>query len=203
MESFYLYIMIQNPLITYIESYIELSDHEEQLITEAYQPLHLEKREVLYEQGKVCTIEAYVLQGTLRVYNIDEKGMEHVLNFALPGWWVGDLGSFYQGTPAFTNVQALEDSELLVIHPEEKEALFRQIPALERMFREVIQKHLISFQKRFLCTVSATAEERYKHLMEQVPNLEQLVPQHQIASYLGILPESLSRLKKQMIESEK
>lgn len=192
-----------NPLIRYIEEYISVSDEEKKIILEAYRPMSLNKKEMLFKQGERCENEAFVISGTLRVFYVDQKGNEHVLNFALPGWWVGDLASFYQGTPAFLNVQALEPSELLVIHPEQKEQLFKQVPSLERMFRIVIQKHLSSLQNRFLSTISETAEQRYRNLLERIPSIEQLVPQHQIASYLGILPESLSRLKKQMIESEK
>lgn len=192
--------MYSSPLIDYIEEYVSLTDEEKRIITEAYRPMHLNKKEMLFEQGTRCENEAFVLSGTLRVFYLDQKGHEHVLNFALPGWWVGDLASFYQGTPAFLNVQALEPSELLVIHPEEKEKLFQQIPKLERMFRIVIQKHLSSLQNRFLVTISETADQRYRNLLKRIPNIEQLVPQHQIASYLGILPESLSRLKRQMLE---
>lgn len=195
--------MQENPLIEYIDNYISLSEEDKKLIVEAYRPMHIEKKEILFRQGERCEMEAFVLKGTLRVFYLDRKGSEHVLNFALPGWWVGDLASFYQGTPAFQTVQALEPSDLLVIHPEEKEELLQKIPSLERMFRIVIQKNLSSLQSRFLCTVSEPADQRYIHLLENIPNIEQLVPQHQIASYLGILPESLSRLKKQLIEAKK
>lgn len=195
--------MEKNPIVNYFEAYVTLSNEEKEWIRTAYRPMHLAKKELLFQQGEICKLEAFVLSGTLRVYHVDARGLEHVLNFALPKWWVGDINSFYNGTPAFQNVQALEDSELLVIDPERKEELFRKIPKLERVFRIVIQKHLASWQNRFLATVSEKAKQRYKNLVERIPMIEQLVPQHQIASYLGILPESLSRLKKRMIESKK
>lgn len=194
--------MEQQALIKYFETYIPLSNDEIKLIKSSYSPKLLRKKEILFEQGKRCTIEAFVLSGTLRAYYMDNKGHEHVLNFALPGWWVGDIASFNQGTDAFLSVQALEDSELLVIDPETKEELLRKVPALERVFRIVIQNHLASLQKRFLVSHSETADHRYINLISKIPKIEQLVPQYQIASYLGILPESLSRLKKKMIEGK-
>jgi len=121
-----------------------------------------------------------------------------VLYFAFKEWWLGDLASFYQRSPSQLNVQALEDTELLVVNYEAKEELFRKIPALERLFRIIIQKHLTALQSRFLSTISESAEERYHKLLERSPQIELLVPQHQIASYLGILPESLSRMKRLM-----
>ena len=192
-----------HPLIQYIEQYSPLDQAERDLILSSYQSFSLKKKEHLYQQGEICAHEAFVLSGTLRVYTIDKRGGEHVLNFALPTWWVGDIGSFYEKSPAFHSVQALEDSELLVINPEKKEELFREIPKLERVFRIVIQKHLMSTQKRFLTTISENADQRYLNLLAKIPQIEQLVAQHQIASYLGILPESLSRLKKQLIEEKR
>lgn len=189
-------------LIDYFEAMVSLTEEEKSLIIQAYTPKKLQKKEMLFEQGGKCTTEAFVVSGTLRVFYVDDKGAEHVLNFALPGWWVGDLASFYQGTDAFLNVQALEESTLLVIDPDKKEELFRQIPSLERVFRIVIQKHLASIQKRLLVNHSLTADQRYKNLIEKIPLIEQLVPQYQIASYLGILPESLSRLKRKLLEEK-
>lgn len=185
-------------LIEYLEAYIPLTTAEKELIISSYYPLTLKKKEYLFKQGDHCKTEAFVLNGTLRVFNTDNKGSEHVLNFALPGWWVGDLASFYQNKESLVSVQALETTELLVIDPVRKENLFRNIPALERVFRIIVQRHLASLQNRFLVTISETADQRYKHLLSKIPNIEQLVPQHQIASYLGILPESLSRMKKQL-----
>ncbi len=190
---------MQNPhdaLIDYISKRITLSKEDEANIRAAYQPMLLKKKAHLFRQGEPSDVEAFVLSGTLRVYYLDTRGLEHVLNFAFDNWWVGDLSAFYQQSVAELNAQALEDTQLLVINFEAKEALFQQIPALERLFRIVIQKHLTALQSRFLSTVSESAEIRYQKLLQRSPKIEQLVPQYQIASYLGILPESLSRMKR-------
>jgi CRP-like cAMP-binding protein len=116
---------------------------------------------------------------------------------------MGDMASFNSTEPSATSAQALEKSTILTINPIKKEALFAKVPALERFFRLIVQKHLTVLQKRFLLTVSASAAERYQELIRRAPGIEQLVPQHQIASYLGILPESFSRMKKQLHQNQK
>jgi len=142
---------------------------------------------------------SFELSGTFRVFHIDNKSMEHVLYFGFKDWWVGDSASFNNDIPSFLNVQAMEDSWLLQIHWKNKEKLYEEVPKLERLFRIITMRTLTVLQKRFFLTVGASAEDRYLELLERHPGIEQLIPQHQIASYLGILPESLSRMKKLLL----
>jgi CRP-like cAMP-binding protein len=185
-------------LLDYIASRIKLSETEKEAIANAYSLITLKKKAFLFEQGKACSLEAFVVDGTFRIFYIDQKGLEHVLYFAFKDWWAGDIASFNSGEPCSLNAQALEDSTVLAIDLKKKELLLEQVPQLEKLFRIITQKHLTVLQKRFLLTVSSNAAERYQELIQRHPAIEQLVPQHQIASYLGILPESLSRMKKQM-----
>jgi len=187
-------------LTKYIADRIPLTESDKRHINACYSLVDVKKKHYLFEAGKQCTQEGFVVQGSFRVYYVDLKGLEHVLYFAFEDWWVGDMASFYTGEPSGLNAQALEDSKILVIDPGKKEVLFEAVPALERLFRIITQKHLAVLQKRFLLTVSANAAERYQELIKRSPGIEQLVPQHQIASYLGILPESLSRMKKQLLK---
>ena len=190
----------KDQLIEHLSQRIDLTEKEKQTIREAYSLIEIKKKKHLFEQGSTCLLEAFVVKGTFRVYYIDLKGLEHVLYFAFMDWWVGDIASFNSGEPSGLNAQALEDSLLLVIDREKKEKLLKDVPALEKFFRIITQKHLTVLQKRFLLTISASAAERYQELLQRSPGIEQLVPQHQIASYLGILPESLSRMKKQLLK---
>jgi CRP-like cAMP-binding protein len=187
-------------LSNYIANKIIISEEEKRQIEDAYSILEVKKKKYFFEQGSVCQYEGFVLKGTFRIYYVDLKGIEHVLYFAFNNWWVGDIASFNSGEISGLNAQALEDGTLLVIDKKRKEELFQKIPALERLFRIILQNHLTVLQKRFLLTISSSAAERYLELIERSPGIEQLVPQHQIASYLGILPESLSRMKKKMRE---
>ena len=192
----------KNQLVEYIASRIALTDKEREMIANAYSLMSFKKKHFLFEQGKPCAIEAFVVAGTFRIYYVDTKGLEHVLYFAFKDWWAGDIASFNSGEPSGLAAQALEESVALVIDPIKKEQLLKEVPALERLFRIITQKHLTVLQKRFLLTVSANAVERYDELIKRSPGIEGLVPQHQIASYLGILPESLSRMKKQRLKEK-
>ena len=193
-------IAYKKKLTDYIAARVFITDDEKELISNAYTLLPLKKKKYLFEEGAVCEYEAFVILGTLRVYYIDQKGLEHVLYFAFPDWWVGDIASYNSVENSNLNAQAMEDSLLLVIDKKKKEELYLKIPTLERLFRIITQKHLTVLQKRFLITISSNAGERYDELIQRSPGIEQLVPQHQIASYLGILPESLSRMKKQRMK---
>ncbi len=189
-------------LIDYFEKKTTLTEGEKTAIKSSYKIKKIKKKEYLFQQGEICKYEGFVSQGSFRTYYTDDKDLEHVLYFAFENWWVGDIASFNEEEASGQNVQALQDSELLVIDKPAKEKLFKSIPALEKVFRVITQKHLTVLQKRFLMTVSSNAEARFNELIQRCPTIEQMVPQHQIASYLGILPESLSRMKKQIAKRE-
>jgi CRP-like cAMP-binding protein len=186
-------------LIRYFSERTTLTDSAKDLIRKAYRLFHLKKKDFLFKDGDQNLYEGFVVNGTLRIFYSDTKGLEHVLYFAFKDWWVGDIASFDTGNPTDLNAQAMEDSYLLIINKVDREKLFAEVPELERVFRIISQKHLIVLQKRFLKNVSSNAEGRYIELIRRHPGIEQLVPQHQIASYLGILPESLSRMKKNLV----
>ena len=194
MESYY------SDLIRYFSERIILAESDIKLIISAYEFRVLKKKEFLFHQGEVCRYEAFVIKGACKLYYSDLKGADHILYFAFKDWWVGDVASFSTQEPAAMSAQALEETYILTVNAQRKEALFAQVPQLERMFRVITQRTLSVLQKRFFLTMSGGARERYSQLIERYPTIEQLVPQYQIASYLGILPESLSRLKKQLYE---
>lgn len=185
-------------LLNYFEDRIVLSNHDRELISSLYELRKYDKKELIFEQGELCRIESFVVKGSCKVFHIDNKGQEHILYFAFKDWWVGDITSYNSSDSAIMSAQALEETYVLCISPERKEQLFTKIPQLERMFRIITQRTLTVLQKRFLLAMSGSAVDRYLQLIERHPKIEQLVPQYQIASYLGILPESLSRIKKQL-----
>ena len=192
----------QQKLYKYTSSRIPLKEVDFELIKKYYHLRKVNKKDFFLKEGSRNFQQGFVVAGTLRVFYSDAKANEHVLYFAFEDWWVGDLSAFHFEDAATLNVQALEDSYVLEISKEDLEFLFEQIPALERLFRIMAQRTLAVLQKRFLMTVSAHAEERYLQLLQRHPQIEQLVAQHQIASYLGILPESLSRMKKKLLSTK-
>jgi CRP-like cAMP-binding protein len=183
-------------LIQYIKDKISLTPSEEELVRTRFHLQKMKRKEFFLQEGQECLSQGFIIEGTFRVFFIDNKGSEHVLYFGFKDWWVGDIASFHSHEPSKMNIQAMEDSYILSFSQVDLEYLFGHVPAFERMFRIMTQRTLAVLQKRFLLTISANAEERYKELIQRHPGIEQLVPQHQIASYLGILPESLSRMKK-------
>ena len=187
-------------LADYIKSKIEISEDELDKIINSYRLQFFKKKEYFIKEGVECKFQGFVVGGTFRVYYSDDRGLEHVLYFGFKDWWVGDVAAFMNGDSANLNVQAMEDSYVLAIDKDTQEFLFENVPVLNKLFLKITQRTMGVLQKRLLMSFSASAELRYKELLERHPGIEQLVPQHQIASYLGILPESLSRMKKQIIE---
>lgn len=158
----------------------------------------LRKRQYFLQEGNTCQHQAFVTSGLLRSYRIDEKGNEHILQFASEGWWMADLSSFLTNEPSFLNIDVLEDSEVLLISKSSWEDALQQVPALERYFRIILQSHLVATQKRLLQSLSETAEEKYSRFVITYPEALQRVPQHMVAAYLGISRETLSRVRKNM-----
>jgi CRP-like cAMP-binding protein len=190
-------------LSDYLSNHISLSNEQLNEICKLYDLKHYSKKELFFNQGDSASKEAFVLSGSWRIFHRDAKGAEHVIYFAFSNWWMGDMASFANQTAAFFSAEAIENSWVLEIDKERKDKLLHAFPAMERLFRIIIEKHLAVLQKRFLLTISTQASERYLELIQRAPGIEQLVPQHQIASYLGILPESLSRMKKNMMKDAK
>ncbi len=183
-------------LIKNISRHVSLDKEEIILLTTAYKPRHLKKKEFLLHQGEVSRYETFVTKGCLRAFNVNDKGEEYIAQFAVEDWWIGDMYSFLTGTPSTLYIEALEDCELLQIDKQGLEDLYLKLPKMERFFRIIIQNAFIASQKRVLSAMSQTAEERYQEFIRKYPNIEQRVSQYQVAAYLGVTPEFLSRIRK-------
>lgn len=183
-------------LIRHLSRYISLEPQEISLLTDSFKPKQLKKREFLLHQGEVSRFETFVNKGCLRAFYIANKGEEHIVQFAVEDWWIGDMYSFLTGTPAMYTIEALEDCELLQIDKNGLEELYLKLPKMERFFRIIIQNAFVASQKRIISAMSQTADERYLAFIEKYPAIEQRIPQYQVAAYLGITPEFLSRIRK-------
>jgi CRP-like cAMP-binding protein len=181
-----------------ITDIISISEEEFNFCKTLFLPKKLRKKQYLLQEGDVCKYNTFVSKGLLRSYTIDNKGTEHILQFAFEGWWIGDIYSFLTEKPSLFNIEALEACELLLITRPSWELLLNKIPSFERYFRILIQNNLIATQKRLMGTLSESAEEKYTNLINNFPGCLQRVPQHMIASYLGITRETLSRIRSQM-----
>ncbi|MER0438492.1 Crp/Fnr family transcriptional regulator [Emticicia sp. W12TSBA100-4] len=192
---------MQESIQNYISRFVSLTPEELSVVENCMQLREFPRKTMLLNAGDVCNFEAYVLKGCIREYFIDHKGQELTLEFAVEDWWVSDITSFENQTPSIMYIETLEDCELLVLSRASKDELLARVPKLERMFRLMIQRHLSVLQKRLFRTVSYTAMDKFEEFLRRYPSLPQRVPQHYIASYLGITPEFLSKLRKRQMKS--
>ena len=183
-----------------IGRHIQLTPEEISRFTSVLKPRTLRKRQYLLQAGDISRNECFVTKGCLRTYLVDDKGQEHNVQFAIEDWWIGDMYSFLTGHPALYNIEALEDSEMLLIEQKQLEQLYIEIPKFDRFFRILLQNAFVNLQRRISENMSLTAEERYTNFVQRYPKFEQRLSLKQIASYLGITPESLSRIRRQLME---
>jgi len=173
-----------------------LSEDDKHLLMVHFKPKKLRKRQYFLQEGDVCKYIGFIVKGSARTFTVDEKGHEHILKLALENWWLADFESFYLLTPSRFNIEALEDLEVLQSTNAQIEEFLKDIPAFSAMANVISQNYTIANQKRMQAAMSYTAEERYEDLISNYPHFLQRFPQNMIASYLGLSPETLSRLKK-------
>lgn len=189
-----------NQIDASIARFIKLTDPELELFHSLLQYKKVKKKQFLLQEGEVCDFEAYLLKGCIRSYYLDKEGTETILLFAVEDWWVSDLSSFSAQAPSNMFIETVENCELLFINYADKMQLFEQVPKFEKFFRLLVQRSLGVLQQRFYAAVSQTAEERYLAFIEKYPHIVQRVPQHQIARYIGVSPEFLSKIRSHMFK---
>ncbi len=187
---------IDNKLIYYFNKWIKLTTAEEDLILSNFEPAFVKKKKDLLEVGETCTYIYFITKGCMRSYFVDAKGNEHIYQIRMDNNWISDLQSFFSQRPSLYYIEALEDTHLLRISLEKLEELYDKVPKLERYFRILFQKAYINALERLNATMWDTAVDRYNEMLKEHPDMFQRVPLVYIASYLGITPESLSRIRK-------
>jgi len=190
------------PLLNYFDRLILLNKEEKELVTEKFHPRLYRKRQFVLQEGDICTQFNFVVRGCLRMYKIDEQGAIHILQFATENYWIMDLGSFHGEKPSELNMDAIEDTMVLQISRNDLIALYMQAPKFDRIFRVLIENSFVGLQKRLLQNISSTAEERYQSFLDTYPHLVNRLSQTQVASFLGITPEFLSRLRNKLSKSK-
>lgn len=181
-----------------LSRFIQLTEEEKAYFISVLKVKQLKKKQHLVQEGDITRYTYFVNEGCLRSYLIDPRGVEHNIQFAIEDWWTGDMNSFLTQTPARLNIEALEDSSLLCLEKSIQDELFVKVPKFERFFRNLLQGAFVSFQERLLSNLSETAEERYIKFRNKYPVMYTRIPQKHVASFLGITPESLSRVRKQL-----
>ncbi len=185
-------------LLQYIGKYVNLTLEEQKLVVQTFRKKRYLKGQFIVQSGDICRYESYILSGSVKAFFVDPEGNEHVVMLGIEDWWVGDLASFSQTSPADLDIQCLEDTQVAQITEPNLENLFSQIPKMERFFRIIILRHLIFTQKRLIENLSLPAKERYLKFSKRYSSLEQRFPQYLIASYLGMSKEFLSKIRNEM-----
>lgn len=186
--------------LSYLERYVELTDEDKQnLIPFLHSRTYL-KGQYIVQAGDVCRAHTFIQSGLVRTFYMDEGGTEHILMFGIENWWAGDLGSTITGEEADFHVHCIEDTKVVQIRVEDMERLYEEIPAMERMFRLLMQNALVSAQRRIVNTYSHSASERYQQFCKKYPEMVHRLPQYMIASYLGITKEFLSTIRRKLAQ---
>jgi len=190
---------MHDKLTAYIEQYsaLKLTNQEKALIVATFRPKKLRKKQYFLQEGDVCKYAGFIVKGAMRQYSVDEKGAEHIVQLLIENYWANDRESSAMLTASKYNIEACEDTELLILTRAEMLDLIEKIPAMAKMIYLMDERNSIANQRRVNSTISSTAEKRYEEFADNHPQFIQRFPQHTIASFLGITKETLSRIRKQ------
>ncbi|GJM35845.1 MAG: cAMP-binding protein [Saprospiraceae bacterium] len=183
-------------LIQNIKELVPLNKKETLLVKAAFKPVELKKKQFLLRSGEYANHMRFIAGGCLKLFNIDDVGNEHILQFGIQRWWMNDLYAYLTQKPATYFIQAITNSTVLQIHRDRLNELFDQIHMMDRFFRIKTQNGYVALQERTIQAMSQSAEQRYAHFVKRYRAMEQQIPQYMIASYLGITPEHLSTIRK-------
>ena len=184
-------------IIPYINNHNNepLTKEEELLVVSSFHLKKLRKKQYFLQEGEVCKYTSFIIKGAMRMYSVDENGIEHILHLYTENYWATDRESSIMLTPSRYNIDAWEDTELLVISRAEMLELMEKIPALAKMFQKLDERNAIASYRRLNSSIGSNAEERYKEFAENHPQFIQRFPLHIIASYIGITKSTLSRIR--------
>ena len=193
----------QLPLFrNHLEKFIALTDDEFEQFLSFFTFKKLRKNQVLIREGDAVQHTHWVTKGLLISTFTDANGKEHIIQFAPETWWLADGASLMTGKPSLYFVDAVEESVLLLIEPAAHQAIIERVPGYAVAFRTGLQKHNAAKDERIVTALSSSAEERYLEFLERYPSLAQRVPQWMLASYLGVSPETVSRIRKQLSRNQ-
>jgi len=163
----------------------------------------IRKRQYLLQEGDVCHYNCFIVKGCLRMYTVGEDGVEHIVRFAVENWWISDRESYNNGYPSKCNIDALENSDIILIDKPDFLHLLMTIPKLKSFIDNLLARSYDAIQNRIIGAISFSTEEKYQNFIERFPGIVNRVPLHMIASYLGVTRETLSRVRSQSVQKSK
>jgi CRP-like cAMP-binding protein len=185
-----------------ISSYVAFNETELAIFNALLKQKTVVKKHFMLRAGEVCNFEGFVVSGCLRKYYIDENGQEVIIQFAIENSWISDIASFSNQSPSGLFIESLEQCELLVLSHAAKEELLQRVPLFERFYRILVERNIAVLQNRIHYSIAKTAQEKYVDFLANYPSLPQRVPQHYIASYLGMSAEFLSKIRTKMSKNQ-
>ena len=191
--------MTHSSLAQHIAKYISIPENDLNDVLSFFQPIVLKKKQNLFTEGNICHHNYFVATGCLRLFFVNEKGIEQTTQFALENWWLSDYSSLERQMPSTYYLQAVEKSEVLALHFQEQEKMLRTYPQMERYFRLIHQRAHAAAQFRIKNLYSLSREELYHQFNTLYPEFVQRIPQYLLASYLGFTPEYLSELRRRAL----
>lgn len=186
-----------------VSRHIALDSKETDFFVSLLEPKRLNRKGVYLKAGTICRYSAFVVDGALKSFTVDKEGKEHILSFAMADWWIADMYSYISRQPAILTIEAIADSDVLLLSYENQQRLYQAVPKFERFFRILVENSLVASQQRLIDNLSSSAEERYLRFIKKYPAVPSCVPQHNIASYLGITPEFLSKIRGRLAKKKR
>lgn len=188
-------------LAKHIRMKVDLSDNEMDIVTSYFTPKELTKKTILFREGNITDEMAFVVNGCLRAYYVDDNGFEHILHFAPEGWWAADVLSLIKRQKSNMNIESIMDSRVLLLTKTAQDIIFEKVPKMERFFRILAENALCATRQRIIDSMSLTAKQRYANFEKTYPdNIINLIPQKHVAAYIGVTPEFLSKMKNQHLK---
>ncbi len=187
-----------NSLFQYFNGLLPLKEKEREELRTRVKERKIRRKHYLLQHDDLCKHYTFIITGCFRMFSVDQKGTEHNLQFAAENDWITDMGSFYSGKPSQLYIEAIEPSHILQIEKGDLLFLYSHFSRVNRNFRVIIEIKFVELQNRLLQNISSTVEERYIYFLEHYPHLSHRLPSTQIASYLGVTPEFLSKVRKGM-----
>lgn len=184
--------------IKHVNKFTSISQSEIEKLQSATKFITLKKKDFLLKEGEICRFNYFVEKGCLRLFFVNEKGNEQIIQFALENWWLSDYVSFNAASPSQFYIQAVEDCTVIAIAKADQDKILDDIPALEKYFRKVLQISYAASQNRLKFLYGFSKEESYLHFINSFPQFVQRIPQYMLASYLDFTPEYLSELRKKL-----
>lgn len=189
-------------ILANVRKHIDLQEEEAAFFLSLLKTRQVKRKQYLLKENEVCHHSIFVTEGCLRGYTLDKNGYEHILQFAPKNWWIADMYSMLSGQPGDLFIDVLEDSEVLLLHVDDREKLMLELPKFERFFRIILEKSLITFRQRLMENLGLPALERYLLFCKRYPTLIERLPQKQVAAYIGVTPEFLSKMRADMLRKK-